>query len=315
MRTLIITLAALIVLGFAPSINEKLLDTTWPIDGKYISYWANGKKKAEGEIRMNMRSGEWNLWDSTGTLLMTRFYSDGFTWKQTFPADKKALSSAAWIDTVRGKDYFFRKIKPDSVIHSFRMWTYAPYDRENPLFKSNAVLDTIIAMRMRGEIIVGDDDQLMMLLSMGEFFGRLESSENRQLLGFRIKEDWYYDYRKQSGIFSIVAICPVLKAPLGDSLELGWIPYDDVLRAKLAAMSFLSAAYSEYPIIYDEMFLQRSYVANVYKYTNVRNKTIADIFPYEDDQRKEALRIQRAPFEWEHDHWADYYSKKQKAGK
>lgn len=313
MRLLIIAVFALMVLGFAP--QQKQDEAKGSLDGKYTSYWNNGKKKAEGEIKLNMRSGEWNLWDSTGTLLMTRIYSDGFTWKQTFPVQKYSLSSVAWIDTVRGKDYFFRKIKPDSVIHSFRTWTYAPYDKTNPLFRNNVVLDTLIAMRLRGEIVVGDDDELMMLLSMGEFFGRLETSENRQLLGYRIKEDWYYDYSKQSGIFSIVAICPVLKAPLDDSLELGWIPYDDVLRARLASMTFQPAYDTEYPGVYDEMFLQRSYSFSVYKYTNRSDKTIAEIYPYEEDQRKEALHMQRAPFEWEHDHWIDYYSKKQKAGK
>jgi hypothetical protein len=219
------------------------------------------------------------------------------------------------MDTVRGPGFVFRKIRPDSVIHSLRTWNYAPFDARNPLFMNSTVLDTLIAMRGRGEIVVGDDDQLMLLLSMGEFFGRLEGSDHRRLLGYRIKEDWYYDYASQSGIFVPVSICPVLKGMEQDSIDLGWIPYDDVLRAKLASMAYIPAHLSEYPSSYDEMFLQRCYSAEIYKYTNVRNKTIAELFPDEADQHNEAMRMRRAPFEWEQDHWVDFYSKKHKAAK
>src|SRR5437762_2703868 len=37
-------------------------------DGKYVSYYANGQEKAEGNFKENLRVGKWDVWDSTGKI-------------------------------------------------------------------------------------------------------------------------------------------------------------------------------------------------------------------------------------------------------
>jgi len=44
------------------------------MDGKYVSHYANGMKKAEGLFKDNLRVGKWNAWDSTGKMRAEHTY-------------------------------------------------------------------------------------------------------------------------------------------------------------------------------------------------------------------------------------------------
>jgi antitoxin component YwqK of YwqJK toxin-antitoxin module len=46
-------------------------------DGKHITYWDNGKIKQEGSYVMGKKEGNWNLFNSDGTLFLVITYSDG----------------------------------------------------------------------------------------------------------------------------------------------------------------------------------------------------------------------------------------------
>lgn len=277
------------------------------ITSRYTSYWPNGNKKAEGEMKMNLRSGAWNLWDSTGKLLMTRVYVNGYQWNLEFPAGQTPSSSAGWYNP---KSYdFFIKIKPDSVILSTRMWRFVPHDIWNPIFMNNTVLDTLMACVDRTYIMAGADDEMMMLMTASEFHERLDQcSPFKNVLGYRIKEDWYYDYKKQSGLYSIVAICPVLSATNEkDSVDLAWFAFDDVLRGKLATMVYMPRFATQYPMTYEQMFFHRAFASEVYKYSNVNDKTIKQMYPDPQEQLFEKQKMEIIPFEWEHELWLKYY--------
>ena len=54
-------------------------------DGEYKSLYSNGKTKAEGKFKDNMRTGTWKVYDSTGVLKMQREYKNNFGFTRTFP--------------------------------------------------------------------------------------------------------------------------------------------------------------------------------------------------------------------------------------
>lgn len=277
------------------------------LTSRYTSYWPNGNKKAEGEMRMNLRSGQWNLWDSTGKLIMTRVYDNGYQWSLEYPAMHIPTSSKVWYNP-RSTDFFI-KIKPDSVVQSMRLWRFIPYDQWNPIFMNNTLLDTLIACADRNAIMVGADDEMKTLMTVSEFYEqRNKCSMFKHVIGYRVKEDWYYDYEKQSAIFSIIAICPVMTATNEkDSVDLGWFAFDDVLRGKLATMVYMPRFNTQYPMTYEQMFFHRTFASEVYKYSNVKGKTINQLYPDQEKQALEKQYMEIAPFEWEEDWWLKVY--------
>lgn len=279
------------------------------ITSRYTSYWPNGKKKAEGEMRANMRFGDWNIWDSTGQLVMARNYETGYSWTQLYPIEFNSLSSKGWF----GDRYsVFLEIKPDSVIHSARLWRFVKYDEYSPVFAKNALLDTLIAMYDRSAIMVGEDDQMISLSTYSEFHGRLDKcNPQHHMIGYRIKEDWYFDVKKQMGIFGIIAVCPVLYAKNEtDSIDLGWFAYDAKLRGKMGTMFYVPPVQTGYPVGVEQTFFLRCFESEVYKYSNIGYKTIAEMFRTPDKISLEVQRMEVQPFEWEHDHWMDYFQKR-----
>ena len=123
----------------------------------YKSFWPNGKVKAEGTMKANMRFGTWNVYDSTGKLMMARDYETGYVWTQLYPITFDAVTSKGSF----GSRYsLYVDIKPDSVIHSARMWRFLPYVEQNPIFAKNALLDTLIAMQDRLAVYAGEDDEM-----------------------------------------------------------------------------------------------------------------------------------------------------------
>jgi len=273
---------------------------------KYTSYWPNGRKKAEGQMAANMRYGDWNLWDSTGTLVTARNYETGYVWTQLYPITMWPVTSRTWLVNENKGYSLFTKIKPDSVTMTARLWRFVPYAQFNPIFANDAVEDTLIACRDRGVFQIGDDDQMTTLLSLAEFHAKLNKcNTNYHVIGYKVKEDWWYDSKKQAGIFSIVAICPVYYAKnQRDTIDLGWFAYDETLRGKLATMYYVPTYQTGFPIGVEQTFFLRCFESEVYRYSNVKQQTIAQL--YQGHPVEAALEIQRMeiqPLEWEHDLW------------
>lgn len=274
------------------------------LHSKYVSYWPNGMKKAEGTMQGNMRFGDWSIYDSTGQLILARNYETGYAWTQLYPITPWLVTSK----TMFGKSYsLYVDIKPDSVIHSARFWRFVPYEAQNPIFANSAVLDTLIAMVDRTAIMASPDDEWRVLSTRSEFLEVLNKcSPQHRVIGYRLKEDWYYDAKKQMGIFAIVGICPVLLSENErDSVDLGWFYYDATLRSKLATMFYNPQIKTGYPVGVEQTFFLRCFSGDVYRYTNVKNFTIAQLFSDEISRKKEVQRMEIQPLEWEHDHWIE----------
>lgn len=277
------------------------------LTSKYVSYWPNGKKKAEGEMRGNMRYGEWHVYDTSGALATARAYETGYAWTQLYPIEFDQTSSRGWFGD---RFSLIVEIKPDSVIHSVRLWRFIPYVQNSPIFAKNALLDTIIAMTHRDEIVVGEDDELIRRSTFSDVNDRLERcNPQHQVVGYKLKEDWYYDAKKRMGIYGIIAICPVLMAKNSrDSIDLGWLAYDKVLRNKMATMFYVPPVMSGYPAGVEQTFFLRCFESEVYQYSNVGFKTIAQLYPDPAERKTEIQRMEIQQLEWEHDFWVREYA-------
>lgn len=272
------------------------------LQSEYKSYWPNGQVKAQGTMQGNMRYGEWQLFDSTGRLVMARGYETGYAWTQLFPITFTTVTSKTWF----GKSYsLYTDIQPDSVLVSARFWRFLPADEKSPLFVTNKMFDTLVAMFDRGAIAAGADDEMKVLSSRAEFYERLDKcNPQHHVIGYRLKEDWYYDAKRQMGIFGIIAICPVLYAKNErDSIDIGWFSYNGTLRSKLSTMFFVPKYQTGYPIGVEQTLFLRCFQSTVYKTSNANNYTIKQLFRDPKEQALEEQRMEIQPLEWEHDFW------------
>lgn len=315
-RTVILLLSGVVVaFAFCPTdgtvvIKARDLSVSYEthdgmMTGNYTSFWPNGKPKVDGTMRRNHRVGAWTLFDSTGKVIMKRNYTDDWNWTMVYPKGGTPVGSEKWIDSAAGYRQF--KWKNDSIAQTTRLWRYVPYDESNPVFKENVLIDSLIHFAQQvNSFSVFWDNEFRTPYSPSEFVRHLDECDAKRIvLGYRVKEDWFYDYTAQTGLTAVIAICPVLRSVNGtDSVDLGWFNYS-LLKPMLSRMktndSFL-------PANMNEQFEMHGFHSDIYEFTNWKHYALADLYEGEEFG-KQQLQWGVRPMEWEHNLWFEYYAR------
>lgn len=118
------------------------------------------------------------------------------------------------------------------------------------------------------------------------------------LLKYELKEDIYFDKTRGRVITQVVGISPVLKLKnsvgeyIGDTHPF-WLYYPQC-RNLFAAREVVDPQRDIYNESYDDMFVQRRYVARIIKESNPADLSIKDKYPGDfERQKKESERIER----------------------
>ncbi|MDE6754209.1 MAG: gliding motility protein GldN [Muribaculaceae bacterium] len=112
----------------------------------------------------------------------------------------------------------------------------------------------------------------------------------QQVLNYYIIEKWEFDRRSNSMKTKVEAICPVLTRT-GDfggeaRYPMFWVKYD-ALRPHIASQfTFLSDDNNIERYTFDDFFTLGLYDGEIYKTRNLRNLSMAQMFPDEDDRKR-----------------------------
>lgn len=113
-----------------------------------------------------------------------------------------------------------------------------------------------------------------------------------EVLTYYVIERWEYDNRTNKTRTVVEAICPVLHRTGdfgGEAIRypMFWIKFKDI-RPWLAQQPIFTDDNNNLPSsTYDDFFTQTMYVGDIYKTRNLRNKSMAQLYP-DADQRKAA---------------------------
>lgn len=118
------------------------------------------------------------------------------------------------------------------------------------------------------------------------------------VLSYFIKEVWYFDQRTSTYGSVITAICPVLHRSEDFSSEktkfpMFWVNYQDLvpylMQSKISVSNYNNAANSTW----DDFFAARLYKGDIYKTTNLQNRTLSQYCPTDSAMVKEQKRIEK----------------------
>jgi hypothetical protein len=132
-------------------------------------------------------------------------------------------------------------------------------------------------------------------------------SSTSDIVGYRIKEDWFYNYSWQLSETRIIAICPIIKRKdTGDLMDAFWIYYPE-LRNIFASEKIEIAGEKNISSL-EDIFMFRRFNSTIYKESNIYNKKIADYVT--DKSVKELVeRIEIELLDLEHDAWINTTNK------
>ncbi len=119
-----------------------------------------------------------------------------------------------------------------------------------------------------------------------------------EVLSYFVKEVWYFDQRTSTYASMVTALCPVLHRAEEFSYEpvklpMFWVNYKDLApylaQSKVAVSNHNNAAGSSW----DAFFTGRLYEGDIYKTTNLQNRTLAQYCTTDSALVKERQRIER----------------------
>jgi hypothetical protein len=280
------------------SITCTYYTTQGRIDGKYISYYKNGKKKAEGSFRNNYHYGIWTLYDSSGNISIKRDYKNPFSYEQLYPCKK---SKDTLYELKQNKDAYidYFPLQEKMVMLAKRVWRYIPAENNALLFGNNILQKIISSNLSKGNITAYStkDD---------EFTTPLKSDEIRtndiNVIGYKIKEDWFFDNVRMVSESRILGLCPIVVDTLKhDTTDLYWIYFPEI-RKYLAAEKLSEKNLPDEISNVDDLFFYRCFASSIYKESNFKDRKISD-YKKGDEILKEAERIEINMIEMEHDLW------------
>lgn len=118
------------------------------------------------------------------------------------------------------------------------------------------------------------------------------------VLSYFIKEVWYFDQRTSTYGSVITAVCPVLHRSEDFSSEkmtfpMFWVNYQDLVpyltQSKISVSNYNNAANSTW----DDFFTARLYKGDIYKTTNLQNRTLSQYCSTDSAMLKEQKRIEK----------------------
>jgi antitoxin component YwqK of YwqJK toxin-antitoxin module len=172
------------------------------LHGKYISYYPNGTKKAEGEYYYNNRKGTWKLWDKNGNLVIERKYENNFSFESILPK-KDYYKYEPEINAAGHYDYY--KLKEKDVIYSNLHHSIILKDNNEELFNNN-----ILAILVNNRESENFKNYEVFDSFDAESF-EINSTENLEIIAFEILYENIYDNERQLWETSINFISPVIK--------------------------------------------------------------------------------------------------------
>jgi len=280
------------------------------IHGKYVSYYKNGNKKAEGVFENNIRTGIWTVWDSLGRMRMQREYFDLFTFKRLYPNYSndtliKLLNQPNYIIEYNKEGYLnYYDLNANAIFWSKRLWRFLE-PQNNPHIFQNNILFNILNKNILDSSLQAyhpREDQFKHELKISEL-----DTSSLVLLGFKIKEDCFIENERFLFETRIIGICPVvLNTITNDTLDLYWLYYPQI-RKILAQQRISIPTLPPHIHTLDDLFIFRYFSGYIYNESYAILSNNIDRKFYEatlNMQTESELNL----IEQEHDFWISFTS-------
>lgn len=250
------------------------------LNGRYISYYKNGKIKAEGEFSNNYRSGKWTIWDSSGNVMTIRKYKNPFEFQILVPRRKenkviKLLNVPQYQITYNSEGLIkLFYVHERSVVWSNRCWRIMYPENNELIFQNDALFLKLAAAINNKELKMfsGNDDQFRSLVQ-----NPFIDTSAYDVVAYKFKEDSFFDNERLVSETRIIGICPVV-VPKNkrDPIDLCWI-YFPQCRKFLTQSIQNRKGIPKHIKTLDDLFFFHYFASKIEKTGNIFDKVNTEI--------------------------------------
>lgn len=279
------------------------------LNGRFTSKYANGKVKADGTFKDNMKTGLWKLYDSTGTMRMVRSYANSYRYDyvEVMDAKGKKISNPnkKWYPLTREQSgmYPYPKLEAKDEGAVRRLWRNIRRNETNEIFFKDNTLFEILRNKIDSSDVLAyekSSDEFLAPVNTA-FVNHLYETIGTNIVEYRIKEDWVYNVAYQLSETRIIALCPVAKhKKTGVETPLFWVYYPQL--APFLAKSKAEIKNNQYVKNLEDVFHFRRFssrIAQVQLSASAGGPARVQRVIYKED----ADKIELSLFEMEFEQW------------
>lgn len=175
--------------------------------------------------------------------------------------------------------------------------TITAYDDDE--FKKPYTKAEIMAMLSRTDTTFVEDENGNMVQKL-----IVNNTESKDVIKYRLKEDWFFDRQRSVMECRIIGMCPILQTEKGGELvdkPLFWIYFPEA-RFVFANADIFNRQNDSERRTYEDIFWKRMFGSYIYKESNVYDRRISE-YKSGIDALLEAEKIKEDIFNIEHDVW------------
>jgi len=280
--------------------------------GKYVSYYANGNKRAQGEFTDNNRSGKWTVYDSTGKIQVVRKYQSLYNYKRIYPKPYQKGAAKLLSEPVYDASHYsggqnkYFALEKRNVFYANRSWQYIDAGKNKMFFNTDTLMTCLKTALKKDSVTVysNKDDEFRTPLSSAEALQIL--SENPIIVGFMIKEDAFFDNQRFLTESRILGLCPLVKDNNGQYRALFWI-YLPQFNKSLALVKMQQSGLPSDIQTLEDVFFHRYFNATWVFSSSPYDRTFDEKLQLIDDNAKYTDRFLINQIETEHDFWVHFF--------
>jgi len=228
------------------------------LTGHFVSYYANGKKQADGNFLQNNRVGHWTFYNEAGEAIEYRTYTNNYQFKHV---DKFGNE----VELMFNKNGVWDMIQEKNVWCKERLYRTI-FTGNNPLFfQEQGIFTALKENFIQGKLKLYADFRFTESLSLQQF----PTITNEEIIGYKFKEDHIIDSENKMLNHRTIGICPLaIQKSTKDTIELFWAYYPDC-RKVLESISIASNSLPAYlqtsdDLIWHQYFSNSTFSTFVY---------------------------------------------------
>ncbi len=275
------------------------------LQGKYVSYYKNGKKKAKGTFENNYRTGKWTVWENSGRVQMQRIYSDPFTFKRTVPKTPKdkviKLVNIPQYTLKYNKEGFIEYfiLRERAVMWAMRVGRFISLVDNKILFEQNKLFSLLNKQVTNKNV---EPYNVTNKINLENLFTKDIDTSFTKLIGYKIDEDCFFDNERLVFETRIIGICPVVVNILeSDTVDLYWVPYTKI-RQYLAQENIARITLPVNIKTLDDLFFYRFFYGQILRKSYVPNQMFPK-YQITSEMKNESKQMEIELIEKEHDLW------------
>jgi hypothetical protein len=238
------------------------------LDGAFSVYKKINNLKilfVKGEMKNNCRIGNWTIYDLNNPtkILIKRIYRSHLEFKQLTPnySSNELISFVEdEINPPLGLDQYgckeYASVTSANFIFSSRLYRELLFEKNK--FPANSIVESLKYAIEKKELITYDTSNFT-LISQNNPFEKF----NGNIIGFRIKEDFFFDKNRKLSETRIIGLSPIyFDSVLNVKKELCWLYFPQLRKVLVELIDPYSG------LNLDELFFERFFFGEVYKTVN-----------------------------------------------